>query len=112
MSKNPVKPYPGEYRKGNEKNAKGAGGAHKAPPVSGQMMLGTPHCLGSRAGTFKGSASDVRSEKGRFSGGTSRLAGADKAGGQRGAGHSKQPKGHASLSKGENFAKGGGKFGK
>jgi len=97
MSTNPVKPGKGQF------NGKNSGGTHRNTPVSGQMKAGTAHCLGERAGRFGsrmggGGGTDVR-RGATFSGGTSRLSNADKAGGQHGAGHSKQPGGHGKQGK-------------
>lgn len=65
-----------------------------------RMKVGSPSNLGARKGTFKGTASDLRTTKGKFQSG---LKGVGMAGGQHGAGHAKQPGGHASLAKGPKF---------
>lgn len=74
-------------------NAKNSGSTHASTPVKGQMKVGEPAKLSSRAGRFSGTGSDVRSEKGRFSGGAGRQQ--RKAGGDHGLSHGSQPQGHS-----------------
>lgn len=79
------------------------GGSHKASPIPGQMKSGKASCVADRAGSFKGTPSDLRNEQGnaRFGRAAYRQAGPVDGGG---AGHTKQTMGHSSLSRG-NFAK-------
>lgn len=93
MSKNPNMPM--------SKNVVGDGASGKtAHAARGQgfakMKVGTPSCLGDRAGRFKGTASDLRTTKGKFSSG---IPAQDS---KRGSDtrHASQPKGHKSLAKG------------
>lgn len=105
MSKDPTIPSVHNFKTGNEKGANGNRGkqAHASTPVKGQMQLGKSHNIGARKGSFKGKPSDLRSEQDttRFSKAAYRLAGPVDGGG---AGHTKQSKGHSSLSRG-NFGK-------
>lgn len=65
-----------------------------------KMKLGSASCLAERKGRFSGTGYDLREHgKGRTTF-KSRLSSADQAGGQKGAGHSSQPKGHSGVVKG------------
>lgn len=66
MSKTPFQPV------GNSVGRKSSGRtAHATRESQGhaKMSLGSPSCVGDRAGRFKGTASDLRSKAGRFSSG-------------------------------------------
>ena len=65
-----------------------------------KMTLGKASCLAERGGRFSGKGYDLRDHAGgrtRFEG---KLSKADQAGGQKGQGHTSQPKGHKSVVKG------------
>lgn len=65
-----------------------------------KMSLGKASCLADRKGRFSGTGYDLRDHAGGRTRFTSRLSKADQAGGQKGAGHTSQPKGHRSMVKG------------